>query len=311
MLSFRRFITEGIRQGLPHITTMDHNQFGNLIQDGKVHIEGATEKTDGSTFQFGHDEHGFYSQSSGSGSERMRNPQDYVERATRRSQETGKPLDLTAAHAFAAAHHALQTNQALQHHLRQRAAESGGHTSVRGELFSRALSRPSEVPGEIKFVGTSYNPSHIGSVGKIVIHSKLPENQGHDIEHFKKHLSTSEMNFDDDKIQHPAAHVDVADEAEKFKGINRDLLSSRTTPKNKESKMAEQAKLDEIKRSVSNKVDAAVRRMRVTPKWGSGSEGMVVHPSQSNPNAPTFKLTTDEFKKYKESEESKNFKKRS
>ena len=69
MLSFRKFITEGIRVGLPSIPNMDHGQFSNLVKGGKVHIQNATEKTDGSTFQFGHDEHGFYSQSSGSGSE--------------------------------------------------------------------------------------------------------------------------------------------------------------------------------------------------------------------------------------------------
>jgi hypothetical protein len=310
MLSFRKFITEGIRVGLPRITSMDHEQFTNLVKGGKVHIEGATEKTDGSTFQFGHDEHGFYSQSSGSGSERMRNPHDYAERATRRSQETGKPLDLTAANAFAAAHHALQTNQALQQHLKQRATESGGHTSVRGELFSKALSRPSEVPGEIKFVGTSYDPSHMGTVGKIVIHSRLPENQGHNIDHFKKRLSTSEMNFDDDKITHPAAHIDVSKETEGLKGINHELLSSRTTPKNKEAKMAEQGKLDTIKKTVSDKVDSAVRSMNIRPKWGSGTEGMVIHPSESNPDATRFKLTSDEFDQYKASEESKNFKNR-
>ena len=56
----KQIISEGIRQGLPHITTMDHDQFTSLTHGGKVHVEGATEKTDGSTFKFGHDEDGFY-----------------------------------------------------------------------------------------------------------------------------------------------------------------------------------------------------------------------------------------------------------
>ena len=89
MLSFKHFfiLTEGIRQGLPHISTMDHDQFKNLIADKKVHIAHATEKTDGSTHVFGHDQHGFYSQSSGSGNERMRSSKDYEDRAIRRSKE--------------------------------------------------------------------------------------------------------------------------------------------------------------------------------------------------------------------------------
>lgn len=306
----RLIIEAGIRQGLPHITTMDHEQFTNLTHGGKVHIVGATEKTDGSTFKFGHDEHGFYSQSSGSGSERMRKPEDYVERATRRSKETGKPLDLTGANAFAKAHHALQKNKALLDHLKQHAEKSGGETQVKGELFSKALARPSDTKrGEVKFVGTSYDPSHMGKVGKIVIHSKLPENQSHDTEHFKKHLSDSNINFDDDKIEHAPGHVDVSKEIKGMKDVNKDILKARTTSKNREAKATETAKFDAVKKAVSDKVDAHVKSLNVKPKWGSGTEGMVVHPKPGS-SAPRFKVTSEAFRDYKQSDASKNFKKR-
>lgn len=290
---------EGIRQGLPHISTMDHDQFTNLIGDKKVHVAHATEKTDGSTFVFGHDEHGFYSQSSGSGNERMRSSKDYVDRATRRAQETGKPLDLTAAHAFGHAHDKLQSNSRLQNHLKTTAQKSGGETSVRGELFHKGLSRPSDTKhGEIKFVGTSYDPSHMGNVGKIVIHSKLPENQQHDTEHFKRELSDDNINFDDDKIEHKAGHVDVSDEHKDFHALNHDLLKSRTTPKNKIEKEAEKAKFEAIKQRVSAKVDAHVSKLSIAPKWGSGTEGLVVHPKEGS-SAPRFKVTSAAFREYK------------
>ena len=55
MKSFRQFIVESVRQGLPHISTMTHEQFGNLTKGGKVHINHVTEKTDGQTMVFGHD----------------------------------------------------------------------------------------------------------------------------------------------------------------------------------------------------------------------------------------------------------------
>jgi hypothetical protein len=79
MITFNnlRLLSESIRQGLPSIENMKHEDFHNLISGGKVPVHSVTEKTDGSTFKFGHDEHGFYSQSSGSGSERMRTPEDY------------------------------------------------------------------------------------------------------------------------------------------------------------------------------------------------------------------------------------------
>lgn len=313
MKSFITFIIEAsIRQGLPHITTMKPEQFHRLTNDNNVHLTNISEKTDGAVISCGYDPEGFHTQSSGSGSEKMRSPQDYIDRATRRSQETGKPLDLTAAHAFGHIHKILQANQGLQDHLRSQFERTGEEVKLRGEAFYKPLSTPSETtPGEIKFVGTSYDPSHMGSVGKFVIHSQLPENHHVDLEHFKSHLSTPEMNFDDDIIKHKPAHIDVADEVKDFHSLNHELLAARTSPKNKEAKEAENAKFDAIKQRVSDKVDAHVKSAGLTPKWGSGSEGIVVHPSSENPEAPRFKVTSDTFRAYKaDPNNAANFKKR-
>lgn len=300
MLTFKQFITESIRQGLPHITTMDHGQFSNLVKGGKVHVHDVTEKTDGSTHKFGYDEHGFYTQSSGSGSEKMRKPSDFHERAKRRATETGKDYNPTISDKFAQVHKILHGNKELQSHLKSQHEKTGKEVQVRGELFHKGLARPSEEhKGEVKFVGTSYDPKHMGSVGKYVIHTKLPENQGHDVEHFKKHLSTKELNFDDDKIEHKPAHIDVSHEHKAFGKLNHELLTSRTTKTNKAAKEAENEKFSEIKKSVSDKVDTHVKKSNVTPKWGSGTEGLVVHPSEHNPEAPRFKVTSDAFRAYK------------
>jgi hypothetical protein len=293
------FLLESIRQGLSHIHTMTHEQFGNLIADKKIHIHHVTEKTDGATHKFGYDEHGFYSQSSGSGAEKMRSKQDYETRAKRRAAETGKPLDFTASTAFGHVHEILQKNSHLQSYLKRKAIKSGGETSVKGELFHKGLSRPSEDKrGEIKFVGTSYDPSHMGHTGKIVIHSKLPENQGHDTEHFKRELSNEHINFDDDIVKHKPSHVDVGDEHKEFHHLNHELLNSRTTPKNKADKEAETKKFEAIKKKVSEKVDHHISKMGLKPKWGSGTEGVVVHP-RAGSRAPRFKVTSASFREYK------------
>ena len=90
MLGFKNYlISESIRQGLPHITTMTHGQTSNLLKGGKIHLSDVTEKTDGMTHVMGYDEKGFYTQSSGSGSEKMRKPEDFHERAKRLTKETG------------------------------------------------------------------------------------------------------------------------------------------------------------------------------------------------------------------------------
>ena len=300
-----QILTEGIRQGLPHITTMDHKQFGDLISKGHIAFNDMTEKTDGSAHVFGHDEHGFYSQYTGSGNERMRSPQDFIDRAKRRSQETGKPLDLGAANTFGHIHSVLQSNKGLQDHIRKQYEKTGKDLQVKGEMFYKPNAKPSDVPGEIKFVGTSYDPKHMGSVGKYVIHTKLPENQEHNVEHFKKHLSNSEINFDDDKIAVKPSKLDVSSHHEEFTKLNHELLGSRTTKTNKAAKEAEQAKLLKIQHDVSNKVDEHVKNMNLHPRWGSGSEGIVVHPSDKQPR---FKITSNTFREYRDSDEASKFK---
>lgn len=307
MLSFNEFlkesvlITEGIRQGLPHILTMHHDDLHNLLNSGRINMSNKTEKTDGSTHIMGWDKDGFYTQSSGSGNEKMRMPGDYAARATRRSQETGKPLDLTGSNMFDHVHDTLSKNKKLMEYLRNHAAKQGGEAKIRSELFYTPYGRPSEdKAGEVKFVGTSYDPSHIGQVGKMVVHTQLPDNKFHDVETLKK-IGNKDINFDDDKIDSAPTAVDVADERETMKGIDRNLLNSRTTPKNKEAKAAETAKLDEIRKRVSDKVDAHVKTLNISPKWGSGSEGVVVHPPEGS-DAPRFKVTSDNFRKYKAAE---------
>jgi len=309
MLTFRFFtLNESIRQGLPHITTMDHEQFHNLTKTGKIHFDDVTEKTDGQTMMMGHDEHGFYTQSSGSGNEKMRKPEDYADRAKRRSQETGKPLDLTAPKAFGHIHKILQGNEKLQSYLGKKHKTTGEEVKVRGESFYKPWARPSDTKkGEVKFVGTSYDPSHMGTVGKFVLHTKLPENAQHNPEEFKK-LSDKDINFDDDIIKHKGGSVNVSTEHKAFKSLNHDLLKARTTKTNKSDKEAETEKFNKIKTAVSAKVDEHVKSLNIAPKWGSGTEGAVIHPTNKNADAPRFKVTSDAFRKYRASDDAKNIK---
>lgn len=318
MITFKEYLAESqvlseasIRQGLPHVHSMDADQFHRLTKDGKIHIHDVTEKTDGQSFKFGHDEQGFYTQSTGSGDEKMRSHEDYIKRAKHRSEETGKPLDLTAAKAFGHVHKTLQANKKLTDHLEAEHKKSSTDVAVRGESFYKPWGRPSETKvGEVKFVATSYDPSHMGKVGKIVIHSKLPENEHHDIEHFKKNLSDEHINFDDDKIEHKKAHIDVSEERARYDSLNHELLNSRTKPSNKEAKQHEMDKFEHIKKQVSKKIDFHIKSLQLRPKWGSGTEGIVCHPSDKNPSAPRFKVTSDNFKAYKASDASKNLLKR-
>ena len=310
MKSFKSFFFESVRVGLPHIhstptpsgaqtPSLSTDQFAATTKGGKIHIGEVTEKTDGQTFVMGHDEHGFYTQHSGSGSERIRTGQGHIDRAKARAKETGKDYESTGPEAFSKFHNALHNNKALQAHLASEYKRTGKPVVVRGEAFNRSLARPSDKPGEVKFVHTSYSTKGLGRQGSFIIHSKLPENTGHDVEHFKKALSDSNITFDHDKVDHPKGHVDVASEVEDFNKLDHGLINSRTTPKNKAAKLAEIEKFNNVKKRVTAKVQGHVRKLGLKPKWGSGSEGLVVHPSSANPDAARFKLTSDAFKKAK------------
>lgn len=310
MKSFKTFVSESVRQGLPHIhstltaagnptPSLSTDQFSKSTKGGKLHINDVTEKTDGQTFVMGHDEHGFFTQHSGSGNERIRTGQGHIDRAKTRAKETGKEYSPEAPEAFAKFHDALHNNKKLQAHLKDQFKKTGKDVIVRGEAFNRSLAKPGDKPGEVKFVHTSYSTKGMGKQGSFVIHSKLPENAGHDTEHFKKHLSDSHITFDDDKIEHPHGHVDVSDEVEDYHKLDHGLINSRTTPKNKAAKLAEIEKFNNIKKRVTAKVQDHVRKLGIKPKWGSGTEGLIVHPSSANPEAARFKITSDAFKKAK------------
>ena len=313
MLRFSAFLNEAsIRVGLPHLystktakgndtPSLSTDQFHHLTHGGKVHIHHVTEKTDGQTFKFGHDEHGFYTQHSGSGDEKIRSAQGHIDRAKRRSEETGKPYDPTAPTAFAKLHKALHDNKKLQDHLASVHKKTGDDVSVKGEAFNRHLARPSDThPDEVKFVHTSYHPKHLGKTGAFVIHSKLKDNESHDTKHFVNHLSDDHIKFHDDKVEHKKGHVDVADEVKDFHKLDHDLINSRTTPKNKAAKEAENHKFNEVKKRVADKVGKHLKSLNIQNKWGSGTEGLVVHPSAANPNAPRFKAINPAFKQAKD-----------
>lgn len=310
MISFLEFLTEekhyllseSIRVGLPHITTMDHEQTANLVKGGQIHLHNITEKTDGTSGLLGYDAEGPYTQSTGSGAEKMRRPADYRRRVSEQAAKKGVEPNYTSADAFAKFHQAFSNNTALQNHLKSEYERTGKEVKVKGEIFHRAFEKPGATEEERKYVATSYNPRRFGRVAHFVIHSKLGENAGHDLDHFSRNLSNSDITFDNDIIEHPNVSVNVEQEAKEISGLDHSLLASRTKPTNKAAKLAEQEKLQKIQQRISSKVDSAISSLRIRPKWGSETEGMVVHPPAANPDAPRFKVTSAEFRAYRASD---------
>lgn len=311
MLSFKDYVnrgslTEAVRTGLPTIHSsesgnpMDHRDLHSLIHTGKVHLHDVTEKTDGSVFHLHYDHKGFGTQYSGSGDEIMRSKADYHDRAKRRAKERGKEYNPTVPEGFGKFHEALAKNKGLQDHMKSEYERTGKPVHIKGEAFNRNLGEHHE-GGTHSTAVTRYDISHMGKHGKFVVHTKLPGNESH--QNLAKH-SNSDVAFDDDKVNFKHTSVDVKDEAQKLKGLNHTILNARTTPSNKGIKEKEKAKVSDIAKSVSDKVNAAVSAQKVKPKWSKAghSEGFVVHPVKDQPR---FKVLAPAFRETKQSAEYK------
>lgn len=301
MKTFKQFISEAVRQGLPHISKMDHKQLGSLLSRPHISFDQTTEKTDGTSFVMGHDNEGFYTQSTGSGKEKMRSPEDYHERGRRRAKERGIDYDPFMNNRFGEVHKALQSNESFQKALKHHHdAGSGQDTVLRGELFHNKIAQPSdEAPGHVKYVGTSYEPKKLNAegrnLGSVIIHTKLPENHWVDHNTHPQSWSDHNIGFGHDVISHNVPHLDVSDHKQAFDSLDHETLAKRAAGKDKEAVLNERAKVATIANSLHNKVDEHISKHKIEPKFGVGTEGLVVH---SNP--VRFKITSDAFRKFKE-----------
>ena len=173
MLSFIDFLAESdkMRQGLSHLRDLKAGDFHKLISSGKIdgHV---TEKTDGLAFGMGWDKDGFYTRSARS--DKVRTPGEYTAYG---KKKYGEDHVSPYSHHYDNIHHILQNNPKLQQHLKSLHEKSGGKdVSMKGEMFWKPLGERTDKG--IKFVGTHYDPEKMGSHGKFVVHTGLPEKIG-------------------------------------------------------------------------------------------------------------------------------------
>jgi hypothetical protein len=283
MIRFKSFLLEStgkLRQGIPHVSDLKPDAFHNLTKSGN--IDGVpTHKPDGLTLEAGHDENGFYTRTSHS--DKMRNKGDYEAAA---KAKFGEGFNPEISRHFDRIHHELHSNSKLTNYL-----ASGGN-SIRGEIFYKPHGKPTE-NGEVRFVGTAYDPKKMGRTGSFIAYSQLPENAHHNMEHLKT-LGDKNFNIDDDSTN-KKLNVDVSDEHKAFTGLNRDVMASRKQA-DKEAKLNEIGKFNAIKDSVNTKLKQHLSDLK--PKWGSEEEGHVIHPEKGS-DAPRIKVISDTFKQNK------------
>jgi hypothetical protein len=264
-----------LRQGLSHIRDLKHEHVKALLGSGRIkgHV---TEKSDGMAFEIGHDEHGIYTRTSRS--EKMRNHGDYGKAA---KAKFGDAYDPTISGHHDEIHKHLTSNPAVIAHLKKHKG------SIKGEVFHKPQGTPVD-KHHTRFVGTAYDTRKMGEHGSFIVHSKLPENH-----HVKsvEHLSNHAFKFDSDHTGH-SIDVDAKDLHDRFHAINHDLLHSRKHA-DREGKELEKRKFESLKNDIHARVSHAIKHLG--PKWGPETEGHVIHPHESNPDAPRVKVVDGNF----------------
>ena len=296
MLSFTQFLSESskMRQGLPHFRDLKPADFHKLVSSGRIkgHV---TEKTDGLAFGMGYDKDGFYTRSARS--DKVRTPGEYTAYGKRKyGEDHESPF---SAH-YDKIHELLQNNPKLVQHLKDLHHKSGGQdVSMKGEMFWKPLGEHSEKG--VKFVGTHYDPSKMGSHGKFVLHTKLPENSLHNHKTVSE-LGDEHINFDHDKVANGEVGVDVSKELEDFNSLDHEKMNSRKKS-DSEAKEHNKRKFQAIKDSVEGKLREHINS-RIKPKFGNETEGHVFHPTKEG--QPRFKLTSDSFAQFKANQKKGN-----
>lgn len=279
--------------GISHVKDLKHEHLGKLLDKDTLtgHFK---EKTDGMAFEIGHDEHGPYTRTSRS--EKMRKSGDYEKAA---KEKFGDDFDPSISQHFDRIHRELTSNPYLMHYLRKKKDEHG-EARLSGEMFYKPHGSPGTTPGSIRFVGTSYDPSHMGSTGKFVVHTGAEANKIHNFDKLKK-LGDRTINIDDDTVHKSPVRIDVAAERKAFHNINPEILASRKKA-DIEAKAYERQKLDEVKAALEKKLREHSNKFK--PKWGPETEGHVFRKTGSD--APAVKLISNTFSAFKSDKQQSN-----
>lgn len=295
MLSFKRFLYEQkLRQGLEHLSKLDHSSIGELLKTGSI-SGSSTRKTDGAAGEVGYDENGFYTRSARS--DKVRTPGDY---SAYTRNKRGEDADTSISDQYDDMHHKLQSNPSLVNYLKSR-HESGQPAAIKGEFFLRGLGQQTD--RGVKFVNTSYNPNSMGKSGMFIMHHKMPENSSHDPNHIST-LGDSHVTFDHDKSENGDFNIDASEEAKLHSTINPDILKSRKAA-DKDYRSQEEEKLVRIKSSLEKKLSDHTANIKPRPWEVAGeSEGDVFHTDSGR-----FKIQSPQFKEFKtKQQEEKNAK---
>ena len=163
-----------LRKSIPHIRDLGCRKLRQLLECGSLFKYTITEKTDGSAFEFGVDQEGFYTRTSTS--DKMRESGDYLRVAETRF---GTAVDPKISAPFDYYHQIIQ----------QQVSNIDGPWFLRGELFPLPYGT---IDGDtVTFVGTPYYLSSMGNDGAFVVHTQLEQGMALTVNHISHSVRTT------------------------------------------------------------------------------------------------------------------------
>lgn len=322
LAAVKTVITEEIqatkRVGIKHLYNPGNSQqlsaqdFIDIVQwlkkqngklDDKVNVS-YSEKCDGAAFRFGLDNEGkFFVEQSNSGpifnrSEFENRNKEKFGYVTRLGKEWGNLLDK------------LRADKNIQNVLKKYTTDSG--IKIIGEIYINALGAKGQKDDTLRFVGTEYYKSKIGSFCSIILINGF-DGEGNELENFDEirdaleAISTDKIMFDDCNYTNKFGEVDFNDEIDELEAVIKDLekeygedvmtiLNSKDRTKSAvEKRKAVKSVIEEYQGKFNDKIKALFDK--TDGKWGPNREGIVLKLA----NDCLLKITSDAFKKFKAS----------
>lgn len=261
-----------------------------------------SEKCDGNALRFGLDSEGkFFVEQSYSGpvydrshfENKNKEKYGYV---TRLGKEWGNLLDK------------LRADKNIQNVLKKYTTDSG--IKIIAEVYINALGAKGQKDDTLRFVGTEYYKSKIGSFCSIILINGL-DGEGNELKNFDKvrdaleAISTDKIMFDDCNYSDKFGSVDLNDEIDELEALIKDIeleygedvieiLNSKDRTKSAvEKRKAVKAAIEEYQGKFNDKIKALFDK--TDGKWGPDREGIVLKLA----NDRLLKITSDAFKNFK------------
>lgn len=278
-------------------------QNGKLVDRVNVSY---SEKCDGAAFRFGLDENGkFFVEQSNSGpifdrSEFENRNKERFGYITRLGKEWGNVLDR------------FRSDKNIQKVLRKYTTDSG--IKIIGEIYINALGAKGKKNDTLRFVGTEYYKSKIGSFCSIILINGM-DGEGNELKNFDeireafKNISTDKILFDDCNYTDRFGDVDLNDEIDELEEIikkieedcGEDIMSILNSKDRTKSAVQKRKEVKTIIEEYQGKFNDKLKALfaKTDGKWGPEREGIVLKLA----NERLLKITSDTFKKFKASQD--------